>query len=278
MRRTHAGRGFTLIELLVVVAVIALLLGILLPALTAARQSAKTLEAVTAARSLMQAYAMYANDYDSFVMHGHMAAVDAAYGVVDESGNLISPPVSQRWPYRLGPYFEYEWAGTTHIGARAELLARRDEILNGPGGTFDWSYQVSVFPSFGINSRYVGGDHRRQSWIDERYHIRRISDAIDPASLLTFASARFFVGSLQYDGYVDISPPPVGAIFDETASTASPLTAFGHVHPRYGGKAVVGWLDGHADPLGTAGLTDRRNWANPARKAGDPDWEPPAGG
>ncbi|QDU72398.1 type II secretion system protein [Mucisphaera calidilacus] len=56
--------GFTLIELLVVISIIALLIGILLPALGSARALTLDMICTSNTRSLMQAYAAYTTDND----------------------------------------------------------------------------------------------------------------------------------------------------------------------------------------------------------------------
>ena len=57
-------RGFTLIELLVVISIIALLVGILLPALSAARRTAQGLVCQTHMKNLSTAFMAYAADTD----------------------------------------------------------------------------------------------------------------------------------------------------------------------------------------------------------------------
>ncbi|MEM9083648.1 MAG: prepilin-type N-terminal cleavage/methylation domain-containing protein, partial [Planctomycetota bacterium] len=58
-------RAFTLIELLVVVAVIALLIGLLLPALANARIAARTIASQSSLRQIGIAYESYAGDFDN---------------------------------------------------------------------------------------------------------------------------------------------------------------------------------------------------------------------
>lgn len=68
-------RAFTLIELLVVISIIALLIGLLLPALSRARQSGIAAACLSNIRGLEVAHVMYVNDH-----RGHMIDVGMAHG------------------------------------------------------------------------------------------------------------------------------------------------------------------------------------------------------
>lgn len=60
--RAPSGRAFTLVELLVVIGIIALLIGMLLPALSVARKQASQVACLANIHSQLQAIHMYAND------------------------------------------------------------------------------------------------------------------------------------------------------------------------------------------------------------------------
>ncbi|MEM1209063.1 MAG: DUF1559 domain-containing protein [Planctomycetota bacterium] len=65
-RRQTVVSGFTLIELLVVISIIALLVGLLLPALGAARATARNIQCATQLRTMGLATHMYADDEKDF--------------------------------------------------------------------------------------------------------------------------------------------------------------------------------------------------------------------
>ena len=101
-------RGFTIVELLVVVSIIALLIGILLPAIGKARDKARTSTSISNLRQLGIAHNAYAGDWEDSQLslnrynisaYGDMNAYNVAIGYLSGDGNRITghPPQVAGW-------------------------------------------------------------------------------------------------------------------------------------------------------------------------------------
>ncbi len=93
-RRTRSNVGFTLIELLVVISIIALLIGILLPALGGARKNAFQLKASANLRNVVQGVLLHEIENRSFPLSYVYAATDDPESAAwEESAQQESNPV-----------------------------------------------------------------------------------------------------------------------------------------------------------------------------------------
>ncbi len=88
----HIRQGFTLIELLVVISIIALLIGLLLPALSRAKEAAKTTSCLSNMGQVMRSCTMYQDDANDSM------PVRAPYGSNGENGNRSNFNHGGRYP------------------------------------------------------------------------------------------------------------------------------------------------------------------------------------
>lgn len=70
LERQHVRRGFSLVELLTVIGIIAILLGLLMPALTRARESAKQVQCQVNLRTMYSAAQIHVNDHQGYLPVG----------------------------------------------------------------------------------------------------------------------------------------------------------------------------------------------------------------
>ena len=90
--RTRVRTGFTLVELLVVIGIIAVLIGLLMPVITAARRQSVSAKCLSNLRSIGQALNAYALDNKGY------------WPVVQHYNNTVTPPFDVRWNMMLLRY------------------------------------------------------------------------------------------------------------------------------------------------------------------------------
>lgn len=258
--------GFTLIELLVVIAVISVLAGLLAPAFISAKVKTRMINEMNSARQMMLAWRMYADDYDDRVLPGYRYGFQAR----DRRGNLLEHPINARYPWRLAPYLAHNFE-ILYANKNRQLLhqfARNDEGR--------YTYAASVFPSLGVNSIFVGGDdlvlppNAKAMEKFGRFCVLRNSGIRRPDRLGVFFSARSEFEEGVVEGFYRVEPPRLtGRIWAEAFREEDAPEKYGFVHPRYRGKAVAGFADGHTEGLDVGQLEDMQYWANPAES---PEW------
>jgi prepilin-type N-terminal cleavage/methylation domain-containing protein len=259
-----APAAFTLLELLVVLGIIALLAGIALPVMNSVKRKGALVRELNAGRQIMAAYSNYAAANDGNLLPGY----DATTGeIIMPGGRSVTGIMCARYPWRLAPY----------IGGDVDQIFlvndSRRKTTGLPVDSFDYQYSASLYPAFGVNAYCVGG--YKDSTNSNNFStdcVKRLAGTSRPGSLIVFASARYIESPDQPEtpGFHLVVPPKLWRTewttpFDRGKAPSD----YGNVDPRWDGKALCAFLDGHVALLGEDELTDMRYWSNTAAENDD---------
>ena len=152
-RRQARGAAFTLVELLVVIAIIALLISILLPSLSAAREAAKTSVCAAQLHGCSNGLAAYAAEYDDWIpgLNTSGVAIRALENAMDSEPWRLQDPRIPCQPHDwITPFLKLESSLPEKRAGRFRLAtdnykcpsqASTDSVLypEGGDGVPDWS-------------------------------------------------------------------------------------------------------------------------------------------
>ena len=278
----NAKHGFTLIELLVLIAIISALVGITTVVAANILASARSTKEASAMRSVLQAYTLAATDKKGEFIAGY--SNDQTEIITSPDGEVIPWPASGRYVWRLLPYLDNAMA-SLYVNAQSAWLSQN-------GDTENYNYIASLFPSFGLNSEWMGGDDRTTAMPaleSKRLYGKYLSDVRHPSRQLVFASARAPNGSddgssgalLLREGYYEVKSPYFpssgntwrwNTIDGEPSNVPTEDAAdHGNLSPRHNGNVLAGQLDGSTEFLSIQKLANMRRWAPNATTK---DWTP----
>ncbi len=256
-------RAFTLIELLVVVAIVALLVSILLPSLSAARRTTRTVLCGTNLRQLAAGWTLYAQDNQDIAVAARAPAFggDGVYFV--GNGYKYRP----RWHIRLGSTVAiYAFDAPSRENSHQNITNR---LLLCPE-TPDWASERNT--AYGYNYQFLGNDRflaGTERFI--RFPVKvsglRAGGTVMAADALGTAAefAENVRKPYRKDGGADL--PAIGNhayLLDPPRLTASSDRCDNGKRsapdPRHAGKATFVFCDGHVEPRTAEQVHYRRNF------------------
>jgi len=237
VQRPSRSGGFTLIELLVVIAVIAILAGLLLPALASAKKKAVGVKCLSNNRQISLASRLYIDDHDGEFLRlwrNRIAATDPPVNQL-----LVPAPTAVWWCDEL-----------YHI----KKLLPDPKIFNCPALKVDsTTVSSSTTPTasslplgIGMSYRAGGGGLTFTTSTTQK---SRENEVAQPSATVIFADVGEITNTGQTNPDLWTERPFASAVYYRPPTDGTYATTPVRVVARHVGRSPAGFVDGHSESL-----------------------------
>jgi prepilin-type N-terminal cleavage/methylation domain-containing protein/prepilin-type processing-associated H-X9-DG protein len=272
--------AFTLIELLVVVAIIGLLISILLPALSKARQQARSAKCLTQLLVFGHGLTIYTVENGDVYVSGRLPKIDDCNWYYDIlGGRKYRPTFLAMMSFSVGlPPFEDVRACRTEsdrFGEKGDAQNYASPLYVCPSAS-DWVDERNA--SYGYNYQFLGNSRLfdvsrpssfkhwpvRGSAIQYAARTVAIADSMGTAASSPPALRDEYLDDARdasrfgNEGF-NLDPPRVDPANGEMAGFDDSPQHRTAVDPRHADRGNVLWVDGHASPMSLVSLGYRFN-------------------
>ena len=243
--RNSVRKAFTLVELLVVIGIIAVLISILLPALSRARAAAQSVTCLAQLRSYGAYVQMYVNENRNWLPCGFALLCSSSYDTYKDpvSGATVSSGNFDGWMRTIGHKSEGSTAKTEMAISQSPLLkcpaaiAAQELTTTNANYTKTYAFNRGLWWSYGQS--ILGKD-------PSQWGLTRVNQFKSPSESLLMADAAvinqfgYWSGSTDGMGWY----PPFFAHFGTKMTRVNTTNWY-----RPDGRANVLFVDGHAESL-----------------------------
>jgi prepilin-type processing-associated H-X9-DG protein/prepilin-type N-terminal cleavage/methylation domain-containing protein len=243
--------AFTLVELLVVIGIIAMLISILLPTLSKARESANAVKCSSNLRQLVLANTLWANDH-----HGY--SIKAYFNAGPISGNWWVAPFGEprdgttNW-YLNSP--DQEWCADWY-SALCTPYIKNKQVFQCPSDLSGYTYKNEQYggwpspndPTFGSVTNFPGSYRINASNQPNYSEAYRLAALHNTSSAIMFAEGA--PNTNYYDYYESLATWQIG-----NNDSVGPITYTNVAYKRHAGKTLnegranYAFADGHVEML-----------------------------
>ncbi len=235
-------RAFTLIELLVVISIIALLIGILLPALSAARDSARGVKCLSGLKQMGFAALAYADENNGLLPHGYL---------FDTSGADVSG-----WDTLLTGWMSAQGMTFADSVNRSEIFQCPSAGI--PQGTRHYSAQPFMMPEINLSTPNPAKQYNVARLV-RTTEVLMLADAVQNPTTGTAATRYFAIPGAAFQPFDSSRTNNNDPIADD-GRNADLAANNGYIRYRHGSETAANGVhpDGHASSYSQGDIL-RRN-------------------